>query len=185
MKERLRTTLIILLLNALLFSLPFSVIAKFQEQDWVARLRKEDREWARKAGLSPEAMRKMRLSAGVPDDVADYVDYIDAKSLRARKHILFVIAGGGNGHCLSLYIFRRTNYRLLWSAPGMPSGAGYCRESPYNPKAYVARGGKIVVKIPVFDYERGKAEAIDYYTYVWTGRTYKFAGSRTVKVHAR
>jgi hypothetical protein len=63
----------------------------------------------------------------------------------------------------------------------MPSGAGYCRESSYNPEAYV-KSGRIVVRIPVFDYQRGVPKATDFYTYAWNGRSYQYVGSSSVKM---
>lgn len=157
--------------------------AQYQDQDYVARHLKEDREWARKSSLPAAAVRKLRLLAGVPDDSDTLIDSLDAKTLRSRNQILFVTTSG-NGHCLDLYVFerRRDGYRLIWSATEMPGGAGYCRESPYNPEAY-ARSGKLVVKIPVFDYRRGVPKVTDFYTYVWNGKSYRYAGMRSAKVH--
>ena len=158
-----------------------NAFAQYQEQDYVARHLKEDREWARKSGLSVAVVRNLRLLSDVPDDSDTLIDSIDAQSLRPRNQVLLVTASG-NGHCLDLYVFerRRKDYRLIWSATEMPSGAGYCREGPYNPEAIV-RAGKIVVKIPVFDYQRGVPKGTDFYTYVWNGKSYRYAGRRSVK----
>ena len=156
-------------------------LAQYQEQDYVARHLKEDREWARKSGLRVADIRKLRLLANTPDDSDTLVDSLDAKSLRFRNQILLVTTSG-NGHCLDLYVFKRgiKTFRLIWSATGMPSGAGYCRESSNDPEAYV-RSGRIVVKIPVFDYRRAVPEATYFYTYNWNGKTYRYGGSRSVK----
>jgi hypothetical protein len=168
-------------LLALLSSSPVA-LAQYQEQDYVVRHLKEDREWARKSGLRGADIRKLRLLAGTPDDSDTLIDSIDAKSLRSRNQILLVTTSG-NGHCLDLYVFGRgiKNYRLIWSAIGMPSGAGYCRESSNDPAAYV-RSGRIVVKIPVFDYRRGAPKATDFYTYIWNGKSYRYVGRRSVKI---
>jgi hypothetical protein len=172
-------------LLALLSAPNLAAFAQYQEQDYVVRHLKEDREWARKSGLSAAAVRKLRLLAQVPDDSDTLIDSLDVKSLHSRNQILLVTTSG-NGHCLDLYVFerRRTGYRLIWSATEMPSGAGYCRESPYNPEAY-ARAGKIVVKIPVFDYQRGVPKATDFYTYAWSGKSYRYVGRRSVKARKR
>jgi len=158
-----------------------SVSAQYQEQDYVARHLKEDREWSRKTGLSAEAVRSLRLLADVPDDSDTLIDHIDARNLRARNQVLLVTTSG-NGHCLDLYVFARRGkrHKLIWSATEMPSGSGYCRQSSHNPEAYVAGNGNIVVKIPAFDYKKLKPEPTDLYFYVWNGRTYKFAGNRAV-----
>ena len=157
-------------------------LAQYQEQDYVARHLKEDREWARKSGLRTTDVRKLRLLANTPDDSDTLVDNLDAKSLRSRNQILLVTTSG-NGHCLDLYVFERgiKTFRLIWSATGMPGGAGYCRESSNDPEAYV-RSGRIVVKIPVFDYRRAVPKATHFYTYNWNGKSYRYRGSR---VHRR
>lgn len=115
-------------------------LAQHQEQDYVARHLKEDREWAHKSGLPVADIRKFRLLADTPDDSDTLIDSLDAKSLRSRNQVLLVTTSG-NGHCLDLYIFERgrKDYRLTWSATEMPSGAGYCRESSNDPEAYVSQ----------------------------------------------
>ena len=157
-------------------------LAQYQKQDYVARHLKEDREWAHKSGLPIADILKLRLLADTSDDSDTLIDSLDAKSLRSRNQVLLVTTSG-NGHCLDLYVFERgvKNYRLIWSATGMPSGAGYCRESSNDPAAYV-QSGRIVVKIPVFDYRRGVPKATDFYTYIWNGRSYRYGGSRSVKM---
>lgn len=152
------------------------------EDVWVARHRREDREWARKNGLSLSEARRLRLMAGVPDDSADYVDTVDASSLRRRGQVL-VVSAGGNGHCLCLHVFSRRGGRLkrVWSAEGAPDGAGFCRASPTNPSAYVNARKDIVVKIPVFDYKRRVNIGSDLYTFKWNGRTYRYGGVRSAR----
>jgi hypothetical protein len=109
-----------------------------------------------------------------------YIDNLDTETLRARDHILLITASG-NGHCLQLTVFarERDDFRLVWSVTGTPSGAGFCRESPINPQAYATPDGKLVVKVPVFDYSKGAAKATDFYTYIWNGKAYEFAGKST------
>ncbi len=163
----------------------FISFAQVQQQDYVARHLKEDREWARKSCLSTASIRKLRLLAGVPDESDTLIDSVDTKRLRSRNQIL-VVTTSGNGHCLDLYVFerRRKDHRLIWSATGMPSGAGFCRESSYNPEAYVRRG-KIVVKIPVFDYQSGVRKSTDFYSYAWSGNSYRYVSRRSVRVRKR
>lgn len=167
-----------------LFALLPSFISfpQYQEQDYIARHLKEDREWASKSGLSAASIRKLRLLAGVSDESDTLIDSVDAKGLRSRNQLLLVTTSG-NGHCLDLYVFeqRRKDHRLIWSATGMPGGAGFCRESSYNPEAYV-RSGKIVVKIPVFDYQKGAQKSTDFHTYDWTGKSYRYESRRSVRV---
>jgi hypothetical protein len=169
----------------LLASCSVGAFSQYKAQDYVVRHLKEDKDWARKTGLSSTAVRKLRLLANVPDDSDTLIDSLDAKSLRSRNQILLVTTSG-NGHCLDLYIFKRgsSNDRFIWSATEMPDGAGYCRASSYNPEAY-ARAGKIVVKIPVFDYQRGTPAGTDFYTYVWDGKIYQYGGSRRIGVRDR
>jgi hypothetical protein len=169
------------LLLALLSS-SLVALAQYQQQDYVARHLKEDRELARKSGLLVADIRKLRLLADIPDDSDALIDSLNAKSLRSRNQVLLVTTSG-NGHCLDLYVFehRRKDFRLIWSATAMPGGAGYCRESSNDPEAYV-QAGRIVVKIPVFDYQRGVPKATDFYTYNWNGKSYRYGGSRSVKM---
>jgi hypothetical protein len=180
MKRRVLLGCFVILLIGLLAT-PDVSAAQFQEQDYVARHSKEDREWARKTGLSAQAVRNLRLLADVPDDSDTLIDHIDARNLRARNQVLLVTTSG-NGHCLELFVFARrgTRHKLIWSATEMPSGAGYCRQSSHNPEAYVTRSGSIVVKIPAFDYKKLKPEATDFYFYVWNGGVYKYAGNQAV-----
>jgi hypothetical protein len=150
------------------------------EQDWGARHQEEDRVWASRTGLMPEQVRELRLMADAPDDMNAYIDNLDTETLRARNHILLVTASG-NGHCLQLAVFEREgdDFELIWSVTGTPDGAGFCRESPNNPEAYATPDGKLVVKVPVFDYSKGAAKATDFYTYIWNGKAYEFAGKST------
>ncbi len=158
-------------------------VAVSQDQDWIARHQEEDRAWASRTSLTPEQVRKLRLASDVPDDEAAYIDNIETEGLRSRNHILLVTAGG-NGHCLELIIFERKgdDFQRIWSIAEMPSGAGFCRESPLDPQAYAAPNGEIIVKVPVFDYNKGVAKATNFYTYKWSGKTYEFAGSTTKRM---
>ena len=171
-------------LLTLLWACSVVAVSQYKAQDHVVRHLKEDQEWARKTGLSSAAVRKLRLLTEVSDDSDTLIDKLDARSLRSRNQILLVTTSG-NGNCLDLYIFKRGNsdYRLIWSATEMPGGAGYCRASSYNPEAS-ARAGKIVVKIPVFDYRRGVPQASDFYTYVWDGKIYRYAAKWPARVRA-
>lgn len=178
MKARLLRVRLVLL-SALLILCGYAA-DRAAAQDFAARHRQEDAAWAQKSGLSPATVRKLRLIAGVTDDTAERIVNLDASSFRARRHILLVSAGG-NGHCLDLHVIarRRNSYRVVWSASEMPTGAGFCRESPENPEAYAADGSRVEIKIPVYDYERNAPEATRLLTYRWNGKTYKLAEERT------
>jgi hypothetical protein len=63
-----RHGLLIIGSSFLLLSSSLVALAQYQEQDYAARHLKEDREWARKAGLSSADIRKLRLLADTPDD---------------------------------------------------------------------------------------------------------------------
>src|SRR6476620_4085885 len=85
--------------------------------DWKAFHRANDQEWARRTGLSPEEIRKLRLAAGIADDEPENrLDKIDAKTLR-HGGILFVTASG-SGHCLhvSVYLHHGRGFNEIWSA---------------------------------------------------------------------
>jgi hypothetical protein len=157
----------------------FVAVAQYQRQDYVARHLKEDREWARKTGLSAAAVRKLRLLADVPDDSDTLIDNLVVNRLRARNHILLVTTSG-NGHCLDLYVFVRkgNDFQRIWAESEMADGGGFCRASPSNPSAYVDSGGKIIVKVPVFDYIKDKPKAPYLYAFVWNGKTYKRSRNR-------
>lgn len=147
------------------------------ERYWVDRHRIEDAVWARRTGLRQAEIRELRLGAGVADELADVIDLIDARSFRDRGHIL-VVTAGGNGHCLGLFVFRTEagSLRQVWSAEGTPGGAGFCRESPVNPSASISRGGKIAVRIPVYDYKAAREVGSRHYVYKWDGVAYRFVG---------
>lgn len=148
-------------------------------QNWVARHQEEDRSWVARTGLTPEQVHKLRLMADVPDDEAASVVNLDTENLRTRDQVLLVTASG-NGHCLELVVFNREgdDFRRNWSVAEMPSGAGFCRDSPVDPEAYATNDGKLIVKIPAFDYNKGVSKAAKLYTYEWNGKTYEFVGTR-------
>jgi hypothetical protein len=179
MRRVLRIAWITFLLVLLFVASSIEGVAQYQEQDWVARHIKEDRQWAQKTGLSSAEVRKLRSLADVPDDSDTLIDSLIVKGLRARNHILLVTTSG-NGHCLDLFVFLRKGDGLqrIWAESEMPDGGGFCRASPYNPVAYVSRSGKIIVRIPVFDMIKRKPKATWFYAFVWNGKTYKPANHR-------
>ena len=86
--------------------LVLSTKASAQDQDWAARHRAEDQQWAKKTGLTPDAVRQLRLMAEIGDGDNPYVDKLDIEGLSARNHI-FLVTAAGNGHCLGLYVFAK------------------------------------------------------------------------------
>ena len=131
----------------------------------------EDQIWANKSGLPQRMVHQMRVRAGVDDESNEHVDFLDAKSLSHRKQVLLVTAGG-NGHCLGLFVFQKhAPYDMVWSTEGLSGGAGICRESPINPKAFIS-AGRIVLQVPVFDYKRNVSKGPNVYVFEWNGKTY-------------
>lgn len=155
---------------------PTKSVAEFK-QAVVARHREEDRLWADRTNLTPEQVRHLRLMSDVPDDEEAYIDNLDTQNLKKLSHVLLVTASG-NGHCLELIVFKRERdeFQHLWSTDETPNGAGFCRESPRNPEAFASADGKIVVRVPVFDYNKGNTKSADIYIYAWNGKTYDFIG---------
>ncbi|MCU1285646.1 MAG: hypothetical protein JWO13_1996 [Acidobacteriales bacterium] len=151
---------------------------------WKEIHHKDDTVWAQKSGLSVETVRKLRLEAGVPDDLHETrIDNIDAKTLRSR-HQIFIVTSAGNGHCLTLNILteQRKRIHLLWRLSELPDGAGFCHERmlPY-PSAYVSKDQKVLVNIPSYaDDESETGRALRIITYKWTGSTYQFASDQRV-----
>src|SRR5712692_1207324 len=182
-----RATLFILVLGPMLV-LGVSGASTSQntaEEDWTMVHRRDDESWAMKSGLSAATVRGLRELAKVPDDMPGVrIDNLDAKTLRFRGQVLLVL-GSGNGHCLSLYVFGRTGstFREIWSAEGLPDGAGFCRENPRDPEAYATREGRIVVKIPTdTDWDAGAINAATlHYVFGWNGKTYSLIGRRKLK----
>lgn len=115
--------------------------------------------------------------SGVRDDEEEYIDNLDTQNLKKLKHVLMVTTSG-NGHCLRLIVFEREGetFQRLWSIDETPSGSGFCRASPKNPEAFATVDGQIVVRIPVFDYNKNIDKSTDIYTYVWTGKKYEHLG---------
>jgi len=137
----------------------------------------DDRKWALRSGLQPEEIRKLRKLTGVEDPADGYIDNLDSHSFRSRNHI-FVATAGGNGHCLDLYVFARRGggFQKVWAV----EEKGYCRESPKNPESHATSGGKIIVKIPVYNYQKQVDRGTVFYTYAWNGRTYNYVGKKIV-----
>lgn len=150
-------------------------------QDWIARHREEDRVWAERTSLTTEQVRQLRLAADVPDDEAASIVNLDTQNLKVHNHVLLVTAGG-NGHCLELVIFNRegNEFRRIWSLGELPGArGGICRESSLDPEAYATPDGKLVVKLPVFDYNSGTAKTTELYTYVWDGKSYEHTDDKS------
>ena len=147
------------------------------KQDLIVRHNEADRLWAARTNLKPEQIRNLRLMSEVFDDEEEYIDNLDTRNLKKLNHVLLVTASG-NGHCLKLIVFERHEeaFRYIWSTDETASGAGFCRESPRNPEAFATTDGRIVVRIPVFDYNKNTAKSTDIHTYVWTGKTYEQLG---------
>lgn len=146
------------------------------KQDLIARHLQEDRLWADRAHLTMEQVRQLRNMAEVADDEAAFIDNLDTQNLKKDNHILLVTSSG-NGHCLELSVFepKGESFQRVWSTDETPTGAGFCRESPKNPEAF-ASNGKITVKVPVFDYNKGTDKSVDIYVYSWNGHRYDFTG---------
>jgi hypothetical protein len=146
-----------------------------------------------KTGLALETIERLwRITMGVDDgNFDDGIETVDAVSLHSRKQILFVTTGG-NGHCLNLYVFGNSgnDSRALWELSGLPNDAGICHEPtlPY-PTAYARPTGDIVVQVPTAAAWVKRKEplgaypvstALMFYTYRWTGVTYKLATTRKI-----
>ena len=172
----------LILAGLLFFSLSIFGHRLFGQSNKGAVTNDSDRTWALKSGLTLEEIHRLRKLVGVENEADGYIDSIDSKTFKSRHHIL-VVTAGGNGHCLDLYVFahRGAEFRRAWAA----EEKGYCRESPKNPESFATADGKIVVKIPVYDYNRQANRAVDFYTYTWNGRTYKYVGKKTVNKRAR
>jgi hypothetical protein len=116
---------------------------------------------------------------------------VDAVSLRSRKQLLFVTAGG-NGHCLKLHVFGNSGNddKPLWSLSALPDkGGGICHEQMLRyPTAYVRPTGEIVVQVPtgaawvkrerLGDYPVSTALIV--YTFRWDGVTYRLATTERI-----
>ncbi len=150
--------------------------------------RQERFTWAARTGL-PAATIEHMWRAVMGRDADNFrgegIETIDAFSLRSRKQILFIMAGG-SGHCLTLYVFGNSGQdeRPLWQSDGLHDYGSFCREDmmPY-PAAYARPNGEIVVQIPTGPAWVRRAP-LDYYpvstaltacTFQWNGRTYGYA----------
>ncbi|CAN5407510.1 hypothetical protein BH20ACI2_BH20ACI2_14240 [soil metagenome] len=156
---------------------PTNSVAASVVPGWAAPLQEDDRNWAVRTGLTSEQVRQLRVKADASEDMNVRIVDLDTQNLAARNHVLLVTAAG-NGHCLELIIFGRKGdeFQRIWSVSEMPDGAGLCRDSPIDPKAYVAANQEIIVEIPVFDYIRNVSGATKLSKYEWNGRTYELAG---------
>jgi len=156
-------------------------------QEWVA--------WSNRTGLPVETIgqlwwRAMGADAGEISDAG--IEVVDAASLRDRRQVLFVVAGG-NGHCLSLYVIGNggSDKKPLWELSQLPHNAGgicHGKMMPY-PTAFAGPNGEIVVQVPsgAAWVKRGQplgdypvSTAMKVYRYRWNGKTYRLTASERV-----
>jgi hypothetical protein len=156
----------------------------WHQQEWVT--------WSNKSGLPVQTIERLwrtTMGAATEPYSVDGIEVVDAASLQNRKHVLFVTTGG-NGHCLTLYVFgnQGNDKKPLWKLSRFPDG-GICHEYllPY-PTAYARPTGDIIVQVPtgpawvkrerLGDYPVSTALMV--YRYRWDGTTYKLATAQKV-----
>jgi hypothetical protein len=178
---------------AIFFVLSLSAVA--DEQDAARAWHRQQRvTWSGKTGVPVETISRM-WQAAMPsvseNSFGEGIELLDATALRSRRHLLFVTAGG-NGHCLTLRVFKDTvrGPGLIWQLNELTvDGGGICHEYllPY-PTAYARPTGDIVVQVPtgaawlkrdrLGDYPVSTALLL--YTYRWNGTTYALATTNRV-----
>lgn len=144
--------------------------------DWVAIHHQDDTKWARKTGLSPALVRRLRIAAALQDsDPEGRLEEVDVANLKSRRQALVVVSYG-NGHCLTVTVLgrKRSGWVSVWSESEAPDGSGFCHEGMTpNPTVSVSRKQEIVIEIPTERAEQGCATRRLIYS--WKGKTYQFA----------
>lgn len=149
--------------------------AQATDPAWITIHRADDAFWAKRTGLSSAQIRAMRLKAEIPDDyVGGRIELVDAKGLRSRDQILFVMAEG-NGHCLTAYVFSKGE--IIWSSDEFPGVGGLCRNNFVGEAKMRVRSRELVATFP-------KDELLETeVAYHWDGSTYVPGPSRNVFRH--
>jgi hypothetical protein len=107
---------------------------------------------------------------------------VDATTL-PHERILFV-STSGNGHCLSVGVYEQKGkgYREVWSVEEMPSGAGFCHESPCtNPTASATKKGEVTITFPFRDKDANVEDCdhVRVFAYRPNQKTYQLASEQT------
>jgi hypothetical protein len=101
------------------------VLAQGFAADWPATHKSDLSKWAAKAGLSFKTIDELTKVAteedasGVDEGYLWYtIENVDAKTLSKQKHILLSTRAAGTGHCLTLYVLKRTgsNFEKVWQS---------------------------------------------------------------------
>ena len=151
-----------------------------------SRHEREDREWARKSGLTAADVRTIRLLAGMTDTSSGWIGGLDAESLKARGQVLF--AEFGNGHCFGAHVLVRKpeGFAEVWSLNDEPrppwtsggtrsrSASGLCLQAPgKGPSVHAEGGDRIVLEVPVLADPFLRTTPVNRYRFAWNGRTYE------------
>ena len=117
-----------------LFSLPLVFVLTFActrvlgqgfAADWPATHKNDLSKWAAKTGLSFKTLDELTKVAteedasGADEGYFWYtIENVDAKTLSKQKHILLSTWAAGTGHCLTLYVLKRTgsNFEKVWQS---------------------------------------------------------------------
>ncbi len=149
-----------------------------QESVWNQTPHQQDeKEWAGKTGLSPFAVHQLwRLASHFADTADDdsRIELLDTFGLGHNQTLL--VTSSSSEHCLSLTVFEKaTRYVKIWAEDQAPDGKGLCQKGA----RVAARSGKILVSIPSEgeSAEGGRTEYTQH-EYEWTGKTYRFTGTR-------
>jgi len=137
----------------------------------------DEREWASKTGLSPFTVHQLwRLASHFADTADDdsRIELLDISGLGHDQTLL--VTSSGSEHCVSLTVFqKKTGYLKIWAENQESDEMGLCNAGTH----VSADNGKILVSMPSKgeSAEVGRTEYTQY-EYEWTGKTYRFTGTR-------
>lgn len=175
--------------SLLIFCLLSNRVALFAQgfaADWPATHKNDLSKWAAKTGLSFHAVDKLARVATKEDAEGEEeyfwysIENLDATTLHQQKLIFLSTWAAGTGHCMTLYVLRRTGskFEKIWQ-----SEENLCTESVLGAaRSQVMPDGRIIVRFrdhsQHFDPEKENEPRIlkVKITYKWDGSTYMMAG---------
>jgi hypothetical protein len=137
----------------------------------------DEKEWAAKTGLSPFTVHQLwRLASHFADTADDdsRIELLDVSGLGHNQTLL--VTSSGSEHCLSITVFEKArSYVKIWAEDQAPDEKALCQDGTH----VSAGNGKILVSMPSKgDSAEGGRTEYTQYEYEWTGKTYRFTGTR-------
>jgi hypothetical protein len=147
-----------------------------QRTDWAAIYAKNDKDVAKRSGLTQSQVRVLRQLAGISEDSGELVQRVDTSYL-SRKNVLVLSAYGGTAQCVSFWVFSLAgdSFKLIWDMGEAGDEANFCADPRCSlPQVGLRENLDVVVSIPSF--RRGKCSVRSSGRFHWNGSGYTFRG---------